>query len=338
MKKLGKILLWALGACAALLVTSISLTIGWRPFIGPKTRPLTSIKFEATPQRLERGRYIANGLSGCLHCHSQHDVTQHGAPVKIGTEGGGERMPFAHLPGQIFAPNITPDPETGAGNWSDDQLARAIREGVGHDGRALFTMMPYERFRSMSDEDVASVVVYVRSLPPLRHEVPATELVFPVKYLIRSAPQPINHVVTTPDPSNQLQWGAYLVNLGGCIDCHSPVDNHHQRLPGLEFSGGQPFSGDWGSAVSVNITPDASGISYYDEALFIQAIRTGYVRARKLSSVMPFVAYGQLSDSDLKAMFTYLHTLSPIKHRVENSLPPTYCKVCRQKHGAGDQN
>ena len=67
------------------------------------------------------------------------------------------------FPGLVFAPNITPDPETGAGNWTDDQLARAIREGVGHDGRALFPFMPYQDFRFYSDEDLASIIVYLRS-------------------------------------------------------------------------------------------------------------------------------------------------------------------------------
>jgi predicted HAD superfamily phosphohydrolase len=91
-------------------------------------------------------------------------------------------------------------------------------------------------------------------------------------------------------------------------------------------------------AATANITPDASGISYYDEALFIQTLRTGYVKARKLSSIMPFGVYGKLSDDDLRAMFAYLRTLKPAHHRVDNTLPPTFCKLCRQTHGGGDQN
>jgi len=89
---------------------------------------------------------------------------------------------------------------------------------------------------------------------------------------------------------------------------------------------------------SANITPDASGIGYYDEATFIKAMRTGYVGARKLSSIMPFGEFQNLNDDDLKAMFAVLRTVAPVKHRVDNTLPPTYCKLCKQKHGAGDQN
>jgi len=147
MKKLGKILLWALVALLVLLVVGISLTIGWRPFIGPRARPLTSRRFESTPERLERGRYLFTAIAGCNGCHSLHDWNTHGAPVLPQGEGVGQVMWFTDLPGRIVAANITPDPETGAGNWTDDQLARAIREGIGHDGRALFPMMPYQQFR-----------------------------------------------------------------------------------------------------------------------------------------------------------------------------------------------
>jgi hypothetical protein len=89
---------------------------------------------------------------------------------------------------------------------------------------------------------------------------------------------------------------------------------------------------------SANITPDPSGISYYDEDLFIQAIRTGKVRARQLSPMMPYMFYRNYNDDDLKAIFAYLRTLKPIRHRVDNSLPPTYCRVCGLRHGGGDQN
>ncbi len=337
MKKLSKILLAALAMVAILLVTAISLTIGWRPFLGPKARPLTSRKFEATPQRLNRGRYLAVGLAGCAGCHSQHDWSTHGAPIVPGTEGGGQWFDMPDLPGRVVAPNLTSDSATGAGTWSDDQLARAIREGIGHDGRPLFPMMPYQDFRKMSDEDLASIVVYLRSLPPVHSQLPKTEIVFPVKYLIRSVPEPVTASVSAPDPRDRLQYGAYLVLLGGCADCHTPRQRG-EPLPGLEYAGGQVMKGPWGEVSPANITPDASGISYYDEGLFIQVIRTGYVKARKLSSIMPFGDYKNLTDDDLKAIYAYLQTLKPVKHHVDNSEPATYCKLCRAKHGGADRN
>jgi len=337
MKKFGKIVLVFLAGVVVLLVIGISLTIGWRPFLGPKTRPLTARKFEVTPQRLERGKYIFNSAAACVDCHSEHDQVGQDHVVLSGMQGAGQIMPVADAPGRIVAPNITPDPETGAGTWSDDQLARAIREGVGHDGRTLFPMMPYQNYKHMSDEDLASVVVYIRSLPPSHHQLPKTGIVFPVRYLIRSAPVPITAPVVAPDPKDQLRWGAYVVAMASCGECHTPMD-HGQPLPGLEFAGGNAFKFPWGSIVSANITPDASGIGYYDEALFLQVMRTGYVKARRLDTLMPVEEYRGMTDDDLKAAFAYLRTVKPVKHRVDNTEPPTYCKLCRHMHGAGDQN
>lgn len=337
MRKLGRILLVGVAGLVVLLAVGITFSIGWRPFLGPKARPLTSRRFEASPQRLERGRYLANSLTGCLDCHSPRDWSKHGAPIVSGREGSGEVFPANDLPGRIVAPNITPDPETGIGNWSDDQIARAIREGIGHDGRALFPIMPYLKFRAMSDEDVASIVVYLRSLPPIRHSLAPTVINFPVKYLIRSAPEPITSPVSTPNPSDRLKWGEYLVTLGACSECHTPSEQG-KAIEGLDYAGGAVFSGPFGVVAAANITPDPSGIAYYDEALFVEIMRTGYVKARALNSIMPFGVYGKLTDDDLKAMFAYLQTLKPVSHRVDNSEPPSYCKLCRQKHGGGSLN
>ncbi|MFZ0286838.1 MAG: c-type cytochrome [Terriglobales bacterium] len=337
MKKLGKILLTILIGVLVLVTVAITFTIGWRPIIGPKARPLTARKFDSTPRRLERGQYLFNHVLLCVNCHSEHDWSNPDHPVLADMQGAGEIMPVEDLPGRVVMPNITPDPQTGAGTWTDDQLARSIREGIGHDGRALFPMMPYENFKHLSDEDLASVVVYIRSLVPVHHPLPKTELIFPVKYLIRSEPEPISAPVNAPDPANRLGWGAYLVTIAGCSDCHTPSDRG-QPIPGMDYAGGEVFSGPWGRVASANITPDASGISYYDEALFVQVMHTGYVKARKLDAIMPIEQYKGMTDDDLKAMYAYLRTLKPVRHRVDNALPPTYCKLCRAKHGAGDQN
>jgi mono/diheme cytochrome c family protein len=334
----GKFLLYAITVIFILLIAVITLTIGWRPFIGPKARPLTTRKFEVTPQRLERGKYLFISLAGCSGCHSPHDWKARGAPIDEAKLGSGEVMPLDGLPGTIVAPNLTPDPETGSGDWTDDQIARAIREGIGHDGRTLFPMMPYDHFRKMSDEDLASIVVYIRSLPAVHNPLPKSAIIFPVKYLIRSVPEPVTAPVAGPDPNNPLAVGAYLVNMADCAFCHTATDSHGQPLPGHNFDGGQVFSGPFGKVASANITPDATGISYYDEALFLQAMKTGYVKARPLNQLMPYGEFKNATDSDLKAIFAYLHTLKPLKHYVDNSEPPTYCKICRQMHGGGDRN
>jgi hypothetical protein len=329
MTKLRKVLVIGLVVIFVALVGAISFTIGWRPFLGPKKRSATSGQFERTPDRLARGRYLTQGLLGCESCHSPHAWNQHGAPMTPGMELAGQTLDLPGFPGSITAPNLTPEAETGAANWTDDQIARAIREGIKHDDTTLFPMMPYTLYRNLSDEDLASVVVYLRSLPPVRNPIPATRINFPVNYLVRGVPQPIVKPVPVPNHADPLVRGKYLVTLGcGCHDAKA-------KLP---YAGGEALRGPWGDVTSVNITPDASGISYYTEATFLTAMRTGCVGARELSAIMPFGEFKNLTDDDLKAMFAYLKTLTPVKHRVDNSLPPTYCKLCKEKHGAGEQN
>jgi hypothetical protein len=145
--------------------------------------------------------------------------------------------------------------------------------------------------------------------------------------------------VPNPDDSNPLKYGEYLVTIGHCDLCHTPVDEKGNALEGLSFAGGQIMQGPWGPTVaSLNLTPDPSGLSYFDERMFIDTLRNGRVKARLLSNAMPWGYFRNLTDEDLKAMFAYLHTLKPVQHRVDNTEPPTYCKVCRNKHGLGERN
>jgi hypothetical protein len=332
-KRIGKGLLALLG----IFIVAISLTTGWRPFLGARARTLTNRKFETTPGRLARGRYLVNSVMGCTDCHSEHDWKAPGAPSLQAKLGAGQIFPALGLPGNIVAPNLTPDAETGAGNWSDDQLARAIREGIGHDGRALFPLMPYAAYRVVSDEDLASIVVYLRSLPPVRNALPKTAIVFPVKYLIRSVPRPLTAPVPSPDQSTPAKRGEYLVRIAACANCHTPQHRGEPNMA-LAFAGGFEFQGPLPTVTSVNITPDPSGISYYDENLFLQALRTGKVGTRELNAVMPWIVYRDMTDEDLKAIFAYLRTVPAIHHRVDNSLPPTMCKICQAKHGGGEEN
>jgi mono/diheme cytochrome c family protein len=252
--------------------------------------------------------------------------------------GAGEVIPLIGLPGRVVAPNLTADGETGAGNWTDDQFARAIREGIGHDGRALFPAMPYRSYRVLSDEDVASIIVYLRSLPPVRNPLPKTRLSIAAKIVIRSMPQPLQTAVQAPDASTPEKHGAYLAAVAACGDCHTPSNKLGRELRGMNFAGGYVLAGPFGRVASANLTPDPSGIPYYDLSLFTKAMRTGLVGARPLSVVMPWTTYGGMTDSDLADIFAYLRTLPPVRHRVDNTEPSTYCPICRQRHGFGNAN
>jgi mono/diheme cytochrome c family protein len=308
--------------------------------LGPDARATTDRRFEVTEARLARGKYIVEGLAACLHCHSEHDFTQPSYPILQHRKGAGWAMPIPEL-GKVYARNITSDPDTGLGRCTDDEIARAIREGISRDGTALFPVMPYLNFARMSDEDVASVVVYLRTLPPVRNAVPPSELVFPLNHIVKTIPRPLTEPVPSHPSSTAAERGEYLMTLAGCKICHTPVDDRGQPLPGLEFAGGESFSDpghDMARVHSINITRDPSGIAHYDESLFVEVIRSGRLSNRTLSHIMPFEFFRNLTDEDLRDIFAFLGSVPPVKHRVSNTEPPTPCPVCRREHGFGALN
>lgn len=334
-RKLRKIAAWGVTTLLLLFALLITVTVGWRPVLGARVRPLTERQFERTPERLARGRYLVEAVAVCFDCHSPlPQQLMPGVAPEFKDKGAG-RIFAEQGKFRVVAPNITPDPRTGAGKWSDDQLARAIREGIGHDGRTLFPIMPYQNYRNLSDEDLASVVVYLRSIPEVSHELPKSSIPFPLSRLINAAPEPVHEAV--PEVSqDQLARGKYLAAMASCADCHTPRDDHGQPLPGMDFAGGSNF--DEFGVSSVNITPDPSGIGYYDEAMFIKVLRTGHVGARGLKVPMPWWNYRNMSDEDLKAIYAYLRTVKPVHHRVDNTESATKCRLCNGKHGLGQDN
>jgi hypothetical protein len=144
--------------------------------------------------------------------------------------------------------------------------------------------------------------------------------------------------VPDPDLSTLAKRGEYLATIAACADCHPPMDSRGRRIAALEFAGGFPLQDANGAGASVNITTDPSGIPYYDEALFLEVIRTGHVKARVLRSIMPWGYYRHMGDEDLRAIFAFLRAAKPVRHSVDNSLPRTRCKLCGHEHGGGERN
>ena len=334
--KAKKVAVWGSTTALTTIVILITVTVGWRPVLGAKSRPLTDRKIERTPERLARGKYLVQGVNGCFDCHSQLPEQKPGPGVAPVFEKPGSGRIVINEPGLVIAaPNLTPDMETGSGTWTDDQFARAIREGIGHDGRTLFPMMPYQDFRHLSDEDLASIIVYIRSLDPVRHELPKPRIPFPLSRLILSAPQPVMTPVMHTS-SDRIAHGRYLTTIAGCANCHTPKGKSGRPVPGMEFAGGNYFREF--KVATANLTPDASGIGYYDEALFIKAIRTGHVGARGLRVPMPWWVFRNMADEDLKSIFAFLRTVAPVHHRVDNSEAESKCKQCNGYHGSGSEN
>src|SRR5436305_7816702 len=180
----------------------------------PAAAPPPDIKVQMTPERIARGKYIFT-LSDCSGCHSGRDFSRFDGPVIEPQLGQGVEFPKEMgLPGRIASRNITMDVETGIGGWTDGEKIRAIREGISKDGTMLFPMMPYTRFRNMSDEDVMSLVAYLNTLAPLKHKVERSQIDFPVSVLVKDAPQPAGSVAP-PNHGDRMQYGQYLVNLAG---------------------------------------------------------------------------------------------------------------------------
>jgi Cytochrome c len=323
-KALGVILLGAVALAAG--------AISWLAMRKPASRPLTALRIEATPARLARGNYLVKNVADCLNCHSDHLADRYGFPVKPGTEGQGGFAFDAKLgvPGLVCAQNITPDPETGLGKWSDDEIMRAMREGVDRQGNALFPMMPYAHLREMSDEDAKSVVAYVRTLRPIRHAVPEKKIDFPVNLIVKFTPEPITAPVGAPDPAkDRIAYGRYLTKIGGCYECHTPHDDKQQLDTARAFAGGWEMRGPWGRVVTANLTPHPE--TYIGRATreeFISRFRAfasidaqNAPRAQQgRNTIMPWLAFAGMTDNDLGAIYDYLKTVKPVANKI-NSFP-----------------
>jgi mono/diheme cytochrome c family protein len=323
-----------LGVGAALLLCAAGGGVGYLAVRKPAQRPASTERIERTPARLARGRYLVEHLTHCLSCHSDQQMDRYGMPPKPGTLGQGG-YPFDSklgVPGVVCAQNITPDPDYGIGGWTDGEVLRAFREGVDRSGDALFPMMPYPYYHSMSDEDARSIVVYLRTLEPVHHPVPQKQLDFPVNLLVKSAPQPLEAPVEAPeDAKDHLAYGKYLVTIAGCVECHSPHDAHGQKLPGKDFSGGWSLSlvsAGGGKPVHVvppNITPDPD--AYFGTATkeqwigrvksFASMEGAAPIATPGRNTIMGWVEYAGLTEPDLGAIYDYMKTVPPIKNKVE---------------------
>lgn len=281
---------------------------------------------ERTPERVARGKYLFEHASGCGDCHSATDTRRFGHPVVSGTLGQGQVLPAGWgLPGTIVATNLTPDQETGAAKFTDGQLYRAIREGIGHDERVLFPIMPYAEYRHMSDEDAKSIIAFIRTLEPKKNALPPTNVRFPVNLLIKTSPQPAG-TVPEPDRNDKVAYGKYLVQIGGCRFCHSPVGRDNQPLAGKEFSGGHEFPLEPGArVVTPNLTPDAeTGIGKWTEQEWLDkfaqykdyAANGPPVVEPAMNTLMPWLVYASLDENDLRAMYAYLRTVPAVANAV----------------------
>lgn len=295
----------------------------------PSVEPVRDVKVEITPTRIERGRYLANAVAQCVDCHSTRDWSLYSAPIKAGSEGmGGEKFgEEAGFPGNFYAPNLTP---TALKDWSDGELIRAFTAGINKSGTALFPVMPYLNYGKMSEEDVASIVAYIRSLKPIENSVPASSANFPMNLILRTIPtnpRPSN----PPKPTDGLEYGRYVITMASCNDCHTRQEKG-QPIAGLEYAGGFEFKLPSGVVRSANITPDdETGIGKWSRDDFIGRFKAfeskaslKKIEAGEQNTIMPWNAYAQMTKEDLGAIYDYLRSVRPVNNRVEKFASPSH--------------
>lgn len=257
------------------------------------------------PGVLERGKYLMEGVVACGNCHMARGDKGQPLPEK-GLSGG---MVFDEPPFKAYAANITPDPETGIGKWTDAQLARAIREGVRPDKTLIGPPMPIEFYRHLSDGDLAAIIAYIRAQPAVKSAVPKSRYNMP---LPPSYGPPVKNV-KAPAAGNTRAYGEYLANIGHCMDCHSPRDAKGMLQHDKTGAGGQVFKGPWGESVSRNLTPHPTGLKDFTDAQIIKSVRGGVDRSgQPYKPPMGFDYYKTISDADMAALITYLRSLKPL--------------------------
>jgi len=292
----------------ALLVLAVVIAVP-AYFYGayPKLRLAAQMTAPQTPEALERGRYLAEALTGCIACHSPIDESRPGDFPQPGLEYAGRVWPEGSgFPGKIVAPNISPDPETGIGQWTDGEIVRAIREGVSRNGRPLFPLMNYPAYRDLTDADVLAIVAYLRTRKPIKRDNGRTELDFPVGMMIRTVPQPLEGPARGL-PAAGVERGRAMLTVLLCGECHTPRDGRGNPVAGKELAGGTEFRGSWGVVYAANITSHAStGIGAYSDDDLKRVLKEGKNRAGRELWVMPWSVTQNLNDADIDALIAAL--------------------------------
>jgi mono/diheme cytochrome c family protein len=313
----------ALAAILAAIITAANFS----SCKGKTSASQSNNKEDSLKKVIERGSYLANHVAACIHCHSKRDFSKFSGPVIPGTEGGGgalfDNKILDAIPGTLYGKNITPDKETGIGSWTDDEILRAITQGINKKGDTLFPLMPYVRFNKMAKEDLLSIIAYIKTLKPIKNKVPDRQLMIPISMaypgpaLLASVDGNIR-----PPESDTVKYGEYIVTMADCGNCHTPFVKGQPDM-GRLFAGGNTFHVSNFVVNSANITPDSTGLAAWTEERFMNKFtvyreEAGYnFDPGKQNTVMPLSDYAGMIDSDLKAIYAFLRTVKPVNNKVE---------------------
>lgn len=308
----------ALGAVAALLslfVLGASL-YALKAYKRTWDVPLPATRAVDDPAVIARGEYLVHGPAHCADCHAPDAAREamfRGEIVPL-TGGTGE-ITFL---GDWTAPNLTPDSATGIGALSDGEIARVLRTGVNREGRIA---LPFkDTYADMAEEDLVAILSYLRSLKPEPGVAPRKDVNLLGKITLAYFLGPYGPrrppVRERFEPEATVEYGDYLANvIGRCESCHTPRNLKTGEFLGAPFSGGMPFQSRLHPGmvyVSPNLTPDPeTGIlANWSEDLFVETMKRGAVFA---DSPMPWGSYRRMTESDLRALYRYLHSLAPVR-------------------------
>jgi mono/diheme cytochrome c family protein len=287
---------------------------------------VTGVPADFDGDAMARARYLTEAAD-CEACHTADG----GKPFAGG-------RPFVTQFGTFYTPNITPDPETGIGTWSDADFLKAVHEGVGKDGKHLYPAFPYASYAYLTDEDVLAIKAYLFSLPPQKSVTPPNALHFP--YNIRGLMAIWSKLYNpntrfTPVPGRSASWnrGAYLAEaLGHCGDCHTP----RTLLQGLDnrqkFAGG--LSEGWRA---YNLTGDKdSGIGSWSADDLQGYLKTGHSADRGTAfgpmALAVHLSFQKLTPSDIGAIVEYVRTIPAV---ATPELPAPRVKVASEDPAEG---
>jgi mono/diheme cytochrome c family protein len=303
-----------------LLILIVLMVAGFSIYVASRQHltfdaPMPAVAASTDSAVVARGRYVVRNLATCPVCHGdpkQYQRTLAGETVPL--SGGFE---FSIPPGKFYPRNITPDAETGIGRFPDGAIARALRYGVGHDGRAL---LPFMEMQGLSDEDLVAVVSYLRSQPPVRNVVPAhqyTVLGMIVKATILANPVGPKDTPPKLNPHGPtVENGRYLVeSVANCWTCHTQRDYKTGQLVGAHL-GGSTMPDDtnpkrtW-APPNLTTEPTTGRLARFTEDQFVARMRAGRVIP---GSPMPWQGFKNLDEDDLRAIYRYLKTVTPVVH------------------------
>lgn len=292
--------------------------------------PYPKLKISTDSAVIARGKYLVRGPAHCSNCHvsSYEELILSDQGKRIPLKGG-VKFPIGPL-GTISPANLTPDPQTGIGRYSDGQIFRMMRYGVKPDGTTTLTLlMP---FWNMADDDIIAIVSYLRSMKPVKNKVQKPEWTFVGKIVRVLAPlfkpvkqsSPPEHA---PPMEPTKERGEYIARyVANCVGCHTKRDPMTYEPIGPEYAGGMEFepfpelykllgvdTTIW--VRSPNITPDPN--SRLSQFKTINEWITRFRQGRLLPfSPMHWGPFSRMSDADLEALWIYLHSLKPVKNDV----------------------